>query len=151
MNKLSRNDKCHCGSTKKYKICCMIHDEDTAQHSRQLEKIAKLEEQRATNQSSNAGRCINELSNYFPKHSFINITEDITANNYRAIQTRYYKTQIILIAEKTNTNASVFVGRVDNPRNDIIVMYNGAYRTFPFDNLSLVLNSVCDMIRRYTT
>ena len=33
--KIGRNDPCHCGSTKKYKACCLAKDETAAREARE--------------------------------------------------------------------------------------------------------------------
>ena len=49
----------------------------------------------------------------------------------------------IMIAEKTFKSEVVFFSRVDhNPNTNIIIMYKGSYRTFPYDKFLLMLNSI---------
>lgn len=38
--KPGRNDPCHCGSGKKYKLCCLARDEVAASAARQLEHVS---------------------------------------------------------------------------------------------------------------
>ncbi len=39
-NDLGRNDPCHCGSGKKYKLCCLSQDEAKAREAREREQEA---------------------------------------------------------------------------------------------------------------
>lgn len=42
LNKLGRNDECHCGSGNKYKRCCLSSDATRPQNAHQLNKIAQI-------------------------------------------------------------------------------------------------------------
>jgi hypothetical protein len=52
-----------------------------------------------------------------------------------------------MVAEKTDTNTNVFETRTESSLSNIMVMYHGSFRTFPFDYLDRVFVSVCDMIK----
>ena len=82
----------------------------------------------------------------FSNKRIIDITDDLTNAMYREYQTKNYYTNIVMIAEKTATNEEVFINRRNNSESDIIVMYNGSYRTFPYTTLEVVLESLAIMI-----
>ena len=51
-----------------------------------------------------------------------------------------------MIAEKTIKNGLVFLTRVNNLNSNIIIMYNGSFRTFEYKDLDLIINSLSTMI-----
>ena len=145
-NKLGRNDKCHCSSGKKYKSCCLMNDENVMKQIRQEQMEKMLQEQTIIQQNSHVGQCITLIRNEFPNYKVIDVTPHINADVYKKYQLQFYNKRTVMVAEKIDDNASVFNGRVDNPLNDMIVMYNGSYRTFQFKDMSRVISSVIQMI-----
>jgi hypothetical protein len=90
---------------------------------------------------------IYKLQEKFKNCRVINITDDINADNYRDYQIVNYNTNIIMTLEKTERNSSVFSGRVDNKLNNIMVMFQGAYRTFQYINFDYIIDSLSSMIK----
>jgi len=146
--KLGRNDKCHCSSGKKYKSCCLITDETKMKELRQEQMEKMLEEQTAIQQNSHVGQCMTLIREEFPEYKVMDVTPYINGQNYKKYQLQFYNKRTVMVAEKTEDNESVFNGRVDVPLNDMIVMYNGSYRTFQFKDLSRVMASIIQMINK---
>ena len=144
--KLGRNDICLCGSGKKYKSCCLMKVEDELRYKREEELTELLEESRNLQQTSNIVQCMKTMEEYFPDYKSIDITPYLTVQNYKQYQLKFGNKKTIMFAEKTEETKAVFKGREDTPENDMIVMYNGSYRTFKFTNFPRVLRSVCQMI-----
>ena len=144
--KIGRNDVCLCGSQKKYKSCCFIKVEDELRHKRAEELTTLLEETRNLQQTSNLGQCMTTIGEYFPDHKLIDTTPYLTVQNYKQYQLKFGNKKTIMFAEKTEETKDVFKGREDTPENDIMVMYNGSYRTFQSSNFQRVLRSICQMI-----
>ena len=118
--KIGRNDKCICESGKKYKNCCMVALESRINYSDgQSTHTPAIEE------------IMGSLSSEFPKLQFIDITNTLTNQTYRPYQLSNYRKPIVMIAERTATNEDVFSTRINIPSSNIILMYHGAYRTFP--------------------
>lgn len=140
MKRLGRNDKCKCGSGKKYKICCLEKDEKKQQED--IEKYTKGQEE----SSENVEMCMEYLKEDYGDHNVIDITNNLNNNTYRPYQLTNYQRKIIMIAERTDKNAEVFDPR-GGPDNDIIVMYRGSYRTFRIDQLEQVSGSIDKMIK----
>ena len=132
------NLPCECGSKKKAKKCC-------------LKNLPPIPSQYKTGQTElstdQVMECIQMLQDKFPNHKIIDITCKLTEQTYKPFQIANYYDPTIMIAEKTESNASVFATRTDSALSNIMVMYHGSFRTFPFDYLERVFVSVCDMIR----
>jgi hypothetical protein len=144
--KIGRNDICLCGSQKKYKSCCLMKIEDELRYKRTEELTSLLEETRNLQQTSNITQCMSTIGEYFPEHKLIDITPYLTVQNYKQYQIKFGNKKTIMFAEKTNETKDVFKGREDTQENDMMVMYNGSYRTFQFNNFQRVIRSVCQMI-----
>jgi hypothetical protein len=82
-------------------------------------------------------------------YNIIDITDDLSdENSYRDYQLYNMNENTIMIAEKTFKSEVVFFSRVDaNPNTNIIIMYKGSYRTFPYDKFLLMLNSIIIFIK----
>jgi hypothetical protein len=126
--KIGRNDICLCGSGKKYKKCC---------------EILKTETKFTLGQMVSNEKCKNIL-NYFNEqekykhYRFIDITDDLTPENYREYQIKNYNNNIVMIAEKKENNLGVFLER-DNEEftsNDMIILRAGSYRVINSENIS---------------
>ena len=99
MLKLGRNDKCHCGSGKKFKKCCDPTGKETKftlGHENSSKRILDL---------------VEVLQKKFVNYRFIDITDDLNENNYREYQLKNYNTNIVMIAEKKLKNILVFIER----------------------------------------
>ncbi len=138
MQKASRNDKCNCGSKKKYKNCCM--------------NTVKID---TTNEFKKGGETtdeivieiIKEFNDRFKDHKVLDLTDKLNGKNYKNYQIANYYDKTIMIAIKTEKNKSVFDGRVNNENSDIIVMYHGSYKTFESFIYQRYMEDVCSMIK----
>jgi len=134
MEKRGRNDKCICGSGKKYKKCCMEYTQQTKYNTGQedcsdllLPIWIRLKE---------------ELT----EHVVINITDDLTVDTYREYQIRNMRGNVVMIAEKTDKNKDVFSSRINQEDSNIMVMYHGSYRTFSSDTFESILQSILALV-----
>ena len=135
MLKLGRNDKCHCGSGKKFKKCC-----DTAGKETKFTLGQESSSQRIIN-------LVEVLQKKFSNYRFIDITDDLHENNYREYQLKNYNTNIVMIAEKKLKNSLVFIEREETTLTDIIIMHRGSYRSFIYENFERILDSLSTMIK----
>ncbi len=126
--KIGRNDICKCGSGKKYKKCC---------------ELLMKENKFTLGQLVSSEKCKNILDYFnnnekYSNYRFIDITDDLTPENYREYQIKNYNHNIVMIAEKKNNNAGVFLERDkdDWKINDIILMRGGSYRIVNSENLT---------------
>jgi hypothetical protein len=119
-NKIGRNEPCCCGSLRKYKVCCM----------NSLQTKFDFEKGQETH-STIIGSIISTLKEECPEITIIDITDTLTSENYRSYQIINYKKPVAMIAQRNETNNEVFLSRVNIESSDIILMYHGAYRTFP--------------------
>lgn len=131
----SKNRLCECGSKIKFKHCCMKRKIPIEYKTGQLDSSDKV------------AQCIVKLKTEYLNYKIIDITDKLTDDSYKLFQIANYNDSTIMIAEKTPTNSSVFSTRVDSTLSDIMVMYHGSFRTFPFEYLDRVFNSVCAMIK----
>jgi hypothetical protein len=131
--KLGRNEPCYCGSNKKYKNCCLFADNSpfiTGQ-----------------NESSDKIKNVKQLfESKHPHHVFIDITNALTDDDtYRKYQTHNYNSNIVMLAERTLSNESVFSTRIQDPEADVMFMYHGSYRTVCFSRISYFEKSISNM------
>lgn len=135
MTKIKRNDKCHCGSLKKYKMCCIYKTKNKYIDGQLLHTV-------------NIDNIIQTLKPYIPDYTIIDITDDLTEETYRDYQLHNMNDKIVMVAEKTIKSELVFLSRVNNiPNTNMIIMYKGAYRTYPYDKFLLMLNSIIIFIK----
>jgi hypothetical protein len=135
MGKVGRNDICPCGSGIKYKKCC--------EKKQTVNKFIMGQE----TSSQKIIDMIEILQERFPNHRFIDITDDLDDTNYKEYQLKNYNTNIVMIAEKKLKNSLVFIEREESSATDIIIMHRGSYRSFIYENLDRVLESLATMIK----
>ncbi len=126
--KIGRNDICKCGSGKKYKKCCEVLIKETKYTLGQMVSSEKC---------NYVLNYLNEQEIY-QKYRFIDITDDLTTENYREYQMKNYNHNIVMIAEKKENNMGVFLERdkEDLVTNDIILLYAGSYRIINSENIA---------------
>lgn len=139
MKKISRNDKCHCGSQKKYKQCCLTNDEIKKQIQIEKYKTGQLIS------SKKIIDCMDYLKGKYPDHKIIDISDNLDNSNYKTYQINNYTDKIIMISEKNDKNKDVIMSRSQS-MTDTIIMYRGSYRVFLINDFELVKNSICKMI-----
>ena len=135
IKKVGRNDKCPCKSGLKFKKCCESKINNT-------NKFMVGQD----NASEQLAECINKLKLKFPKHNVLNITDALNNTTYTQFQMANMKEKNILIAERSDSNMSVFMSRTDSIDNNIMIMYHGHYRTFPAKSFDSVVDSATNMI-----
>lgn len=144
VKKIGRNDKCYCLSGKKYSKCCYMKDYNLARD------LNNKEEDKYFNGHETVSEIVRFCTEYLKKiyidHKIIDISNYLNSGTYKNFQLRNYTKKTIMVAEKNSFNQSVFENRgpVDN---DIIVMYRGSFRTFQFNHMDKVLDSIDSMIK----
>lgn len=132
--KLGRNDKCYCGSAKKYKACCM-----NASASKYI-----------TGQINSSPKVIQMMEMFremHPNHVFIDITDDMTSDQvYRDYQLHNIQSNIVMVAERREHNETVFASRIQDPEADIMFMFHGAYRTVYHGRIEYFKKSISNFI-----
>ena len=78
----------------------------------------------------------------FKKYSIIDISNNLTTDNYiNYLKKNYYNT-VIMLAEKNNINNNIFIEKSINLNDDIIIMYKGGYRII---NSAMILNYILNI------
>lgn len=136
--KLGRNDKCMCGSGKKYKNCCLDKTEQ--------DQVSKY----ITGQSVSSDK-LSKIKQQFeklhPDNVFIDITNEMVSDEvYKQYQLHNFNSNIVMLAERTLANESVFATRINDPDSDIMFMYHGSYRTLYHGRIDYFTKSISLMI-----
>jgi hypothetical protein len=132
--KLGRNDKCYCGSNKKYKACCLgnINSKYILGQPTSSPKVTTI---------------IETFKQKHPEHVFIDVsTYTLNDDLYREYQLHNIRSNIVMIAERLPENESIFVDRIQDPEADIMIMYHGSYRTFFSGRMDYFVKSISNMI-----
>ena len=139
--KVGRNDKCPCTSGKKYKSCCLSKVEQ--------KKREELDQYENGHPDSSDGIkiCTEYFREEYEDHKTIDISNYLTADNYRNFQVANYTNKTIMLAEKNSSNKEVFASR-GSADNDLIIMYRGSYRTCQMDKLDSYVESIDTMIQK---
>lgn len=141
LKKLGRNDKCFCGSKRKYKVCCLKKVEEVKQ-----QQTALLED--GHDISSDKVQIVHDyLKENYSGHKVIDISNILNEETYRPIQTKHYMATTIMIAERNDRNESVFNSRGPNNVN-LMVLYRGAYQCFEDTDFDVAKDKVDDMIEK---
>lgn len=143
MPKINRNDPCPCGSTRKYKVCCLVAEQMKKQ---KYEYGQQTHSERVASLMDRFAEAIRETPTIKTPKKIIDITDDLEESTYRDYQIKNYTNDIIMIAEKTVKSESVFLTRVNSSASDIIIMYKGSYRTIEYSNFPLLLNNLLNYI-----
>ena len=139
---LGPNQPCHCNSNKKYKKCCFLKDELDKQ--KEIDMFMKGYENEL---SVKMEICKNHYQEKYNDFQIIIISDYLVSEPiYKKYQTIHYSNKIIMIAEKNDTNKPFFESKCGSS-NDIIVMFRGSFRTFEFNNLLNVDESIDKMIK----
>lgn len=118
MTKVKANDLCPCGSTKKYKKCCFLSDEQN--------RNSKF----VYSESETMKESLQILRETFPDICFKNVSEQLNAKSYKSLQIQTVTSgNSCFVAEKFQTNEKVFNERdVNKDEYDLILLCKGAYR-----------------------
>lgn len=113
-NKIQRNEKCVCGSGKKYKVCCFNLELslEYSKNSPESSKIIKIYD--------------DYLKKKFAGYDIIDISYKLESKNYKNYQINNFTKKIIMIAERNEKNKEVFIER-NSLNGNIIIMHHGAY------------------------
>lgn len=147
--KINRNDKCHCGSNKKYKLCCLLFDIKSKSSNFLLDKLEnnKTEDVILNN-------LIETLQKNFVDYKIINLTEEINdEESYIKFQKENMyllekmKKKILMICKKNDKNKKLFEKRLndysgDKNEMDIMILYNGTYRFINSENIFQYINGL---------
>ena len=129
MKKIGRNELCYCKSNIKYKKCCFNKSEINYSLGQNISSdiISNLKE---------------ILFLEFKKYSIIDISNNLTTDNYiNYLKKNYYNT-VVMLAEKNNINNDIFIEKSINLNDDIIIMYKGGYRII---NSTMLLNYILNI------
>ena len=140
MAKTGRNDICPCNSGKKYKKCCENTD---------MQKKATENEKYSIGQPESS-EILSDIKSLiledYEDHKAIDVTNDISIENYKTYQVRNYSEKIIILAERTEKNSDFFTMKAGKVDDDFIVMYRGSYRIFNQNDFLSVYESIQKMI-----
>ena len=134
--KIGRNDKCDCGSEKKYKQCCLNNRADKLQQERQ-ERIELYK--RGYRIDATSPQRLKKLYDYIMDESdyvlfaieVVDMTPLLTPETYRQIQTVNYTARTLMLAERCEASDIVFEKRSsDGEYCNLMVMFRGAYVIF---------------------
>lgn len=107
-------------------------------------------EQNQNEPSDRIKRVIDEMNRVFKSHhkrcSIIDLTSILSPSTYLEYQRANYYKDVVMVAEKTKENKSVFTDRSADLKFDIMIMYHGKYRLIEFDLLENYINSACAMV-----
>ncbi len=139
IKKLGRNDKCPCGSKRKYKVCCLTKVEEEKQRQ------ASLFDDGHEVSSEKVQMVRDYLLEEYSNHKVIDISNILNDDNYRTIQTKHYMSTVIMVAERNEGNESIFTSR--GPHNvNLMVLYRGAYQCFEDVDFDAAKDKVTNMI-----
>lgn len=131
--KFDRNDKCFCGSNKKYKFCCV-----------NVELSDKYQENNL-NSSNFIQKYINYLKSEFSNYKIIDISQGLELNNYKNYQLNNFQTKTIMIAERNQKNDDLFLEK-GSLNGNIIIMNHGAYICFESQEFQKTKVTIIKMI-----
>jgi len=136
MPKIKPNEQCPCNSGLKYKKCCVNKDTN----------IKTKYEIGQANSSEMMNICLGYLRDKYKHSVFIDVTDDISEDNYKEYQLKNFNNNIVMLAEKTDNNKNVFATRIDKEESNIIIFHKGHFRTFYNKNVERVLESIKNLI-----
>lgn len=82
-----------------------------------------------------------------PTHRIIDVTNILNSDTYVEYQKANYFTNIVMVAERTESNEKVFATRSNSEKSNVMVMSQGSFRTFNYELANLVLDSVVEIIK----
>lgn len=148
--KIGRNDPCLCGSGKKFKKCCIDRVEEMEKERREKLLQSYIDGHELSNDH------MEYISEWFLKQPeykdfrVIDVSNILTPQNYRAIQTEHYFSKhgnTIILAYRNEHNELVFTKRSPVYTN-VMVMFKGAYQVFSdfsFGNMTSQLKKMIDL------
>lgn len=140
--KLKRNDKCHCGSNKKYKQCCLDNDEELKNRNR--EEMNELYENGHA-LSDELKDTYDFFTKEYPTFKVLDVSNILTATSYRPIQEKHFFANTIMLAIRNETNDQVFKTRGDASTN-CMVLFRGAHQVFNLHSFENMKKQLLNMI-----
>lgn len=132
--KLSRNDKCHCGSGNKYKICCL--NKAVQQQEAQRERIIYGDEFCSSDLKNLASTIKDEYSD----HEVLDVSRIANNATYKPLQLQHYTKNVVMLLERNDKNNELFETRCP-PDINTLILYRGAYVAYN-DNIDLVYQMI---------
>ena len=117
-----RNEKCPCGSGTKYKKCCLNKEIKPYEVSATILDVIEIIRNRLSNK----------------KYNYVDLTDGLTVKSYMSHLKKYYNSNTVCVAERTELNEAVFASRTESKESDIMVMWHGGYRTFNYYYILLI-------------
>lgn len=145
MTKLGRNDKCHCGSGKKYKKCCFLVDQEKKQESaKNMDDLFK--------NGHKITEEVKDMYEYFtteyPDFKVIDVTNIVVGKgSYKKILTKHYHNNTIMLVARNEKNDRIFKDRGSSWTN-LMVMFKGAHQVFSEHSFKNMKPQLKTMIKR---
>lgn len=89
-----------------------------------------------------------QIQEKYPTRRIIDITNVLNPDTYVEYQKANYFTNIVMIAERTESNKKVFEPRSNSDKSNVMVMSQGSFRTFNYELMNLVFDSVVEIIKK---
>lgn len=134
-----RNETCPCKSGKKFKKCC---EKQVMEQQRVMNDYVNSDNQKS---SEKVVTVMNRFRKDYDSYLIRDISHLLTQQNYKQVQIANFNHKTVMIAERNELNDEVFKSRAPDS-TDIIVLYNGAYRCFNFNDLELAMTHIDKMI-----
>lgn len=133
-SRIGRNDLCPCNSLKKYKKCCFLKPQFNYEIGQEVstEHIIKLKDL---------------LIKKFTKHKIIDISNTINNNNYINYLKKNYYNKIIMLVQRNDYNNDIFIDKIHNNLDDIMILYKGGYRIINSNMIINYMMSIEDFIK----
>lgn len=114
--KLGRNAKCHCGSLKKYKKCCLDEDESNFNRNMLDDQFVKIVKYIKTKHNKTVE----------------DVTKDLTLSNYKTFSDRtVHDPNLVLVSKKKGCNRDLFTVLIENnnknPKARYYICHNDGY------------------------
>jgi hypothetical protein len=97
--------------------------------------------------SDNVKMVYDYLTEEYPDHKVIDVTNILTEESYKPLQMKNYTANIIMVAERNESNEAVFSTRAPEAVN-LMVLYRGAYQCFRDINFDSAKSKINDMIEK---
>ena len=141
--KIKPNEKCICGSGKKYKKCCRQKVEEQAIENRVDINTLYENGHEITNHV-----LYDWLTQEYPDFKVIDVSNLILGKgSYKKILTKHYYKNTILIATRNEENNNIFNAKGDDT-TDCMVMFKGAHQVFSQFTWTTMRPQIKIMIKR---
>ena len=89
-----------------------------------------------------------QIQEKHPTHRIIDVTNILNPDTYVEYQKANYFTNIVMVAERTVSSEKVFATRSNSEKSNVMVMSQGSFRTFNYELMNLVFDSVIEIIKK---